>query len=62
VILHLKLVLAVESSSSTLVTLEAWLLDGYRLPLSYHLVWKPRKICITILCDSEQLKVVFVTS
>jgi hypothetical protein len=39
VILHLELVLAVESLSSTIVTLGACLLDGKRLPLSYRLVW-----------------------
>jgi hypothetical protein len=39
VIHHLKLILVIESSSSMLITLGALLLDGYRLPLSYHLVW-----------------------
>jgi hypothetical protein len=38
-VIHLlKLVLAVESLSSTLITLGALLLDGWRLPLSYRFV------------------------
>jgi hypothetical protein len=31
--------LAVEYSSSTLFTLGALLLDGYRLPLNFYFVW-----------------------
>jgi hypothetical protein len=56
VIHHLKLVLIVECSSSMLILLEHCSLTVRGCPWATTWCGESWKVCITLLCDSEQLK------